>query len=148
MIDLGRIVPVIVLDRAQDAERLGPALAAGGLRAAEATFRTEAAAEAIRILSEQPDLCVGAGTVLTEDQVDRAAEAGARFVVSPGFSPRVVAHCARRGLPVLPGAATWWPSTMRKTGPFVSCSNRLQKSMKTVAVNLPSNAAKRRAPWP
>jgi 2-dehydro-3-deoxyphosphogluconate aldolase/(4S)-4-hydroxy-2-oxoglutarate aldolase len=106
MIDLGRVVPVIVLDRASDAEPLGVALAAGGLRAAEVTFRTGAAADAIAILSKRGDLLVGAGTVLTEAQVDEAAAAGARFVVSPGFAPRVVARCRLLGLPVLPGAAT------------------------------------------
>ncbi|HVQ91038.1 MAG TPA: bifunctional 4-hydroxy-2-oxoglutarate aldolase/2-dehydro-3-deoxy-phosphogluconate aldolase [Mycobacteriales bacterium] len=106
MIDLGRVVPVIVLDRARDAEPLGAALAAGGLRAAEVTFRTDAAADAIRILSERDDLLVGAGTVVTEAQVDEAAAAGARFVVSPGFSARVVAHCQAIGMPALPGAAT------------------------------------------
>jgi 2-dehydro-3-deoxyphosphogluconate aldolase/(4S)-4-hydroxy-2-oxoglutarate aldolase len=106
MIDLGRVVPVIVLDRARDAEPLGAALAAGGLRAAEVTFRTGAAAAAIRILSERDDLLVGAGTVVTEAQVDEAAAAGARFVVSPGFSSRVVAHCRMLGMPALPGAAT------------------------------------------
>ncbi len=106
MIDLGRVVPVIVLDQAGDAEPLGAALAAGGLRAAEVTFRTDAAADAIRILSERDDLLVGAGTVVTEAQVDEAAAAGARFVVSPGFSARVVAHCQAIGMPALPGAAT------------------------------------------
>jgi 2-dehydro-3-deoxyphosphogluconate aldolase/(4S)-4-hydroxy-2-oxoglutarate aldolase len=106
MIDLGRVIPVIVLDQARDAEPLGAALAAGGLRAAEVTFRTDAAADAIRILSERDDLLVGAGTVVTEAQVDEAAAAGARFVVSPGFSARVVAHCRQLDMPVLPGAAT------------------------------------------
>jgi 2-dehydro-3-deoxyphosphogluconate aldolase/(4S)-4-hydroxy-2-oxoglutarate aldolase len=106
MIDLGRVVPVIVLDRAEDAEPLGAALAAGGLRAAEVTFRTPAAAEAIRILSERDDLVVGAGTVVSQAQVDQAAAAGARFVVSPGFSSRVIARCRTFDLPALPGAAT------------------------------------------
>ncbi|MEU4380773.1 bifunctional 4-hydroxy-2-oxoglutarate aldolase/2-dehydro-3-deoxy-phosphogluconate aldolase [Micromonospora echinofusca] len=101
-----RILPVVVLDAARDAAPLADALVRGGLRSAEVTFRTDAAAEAIRVMSERPDLLVGAGTVLTPDQVDRAVEAGARFVVTPGFSPQVVARCQERGVPVFPGVAT------------------------------------------
>lgn len=101
-----RILPVVVLDDATSAPALAAALTAGGLRAIEVTFRTAAAADAIRVMSERPDLLVGAGTVLTPAQVDEAAAAGARFVVSPGFSPTVVRHCQERGLPVFPGAAT------------------------------------------
>ncbi|TCB98430.1 bifunctional 4-hydroxy-2-oxoglutarate aldolase/2-dehydro-3-deoxy-phosphogluconate aldolase [Micromonospora zingiberis] len=102
----GRILPVVVLDDARDAAPLGAALTAGGLRSVEVTFRTDAAADAIRVMSEDPDLFVGAGTVLTPAQVDEAVAAGARFIVSPGFSPRVVAHCQQVGVPVFPGAAT------------------------------------------
>ena len=105
-ISAGRILPVVVLEDAAKAAPLAVALAAGGLHSVEVTFRTEAAADAIRVMAEQPDLLVGAGTVLTPAQVDRAVEAGARFVVSPGFSPRVVAHCQELGVPVFPGAAT------------------------------------------
>ncbi|MEV4463849.1 bifunctional 4-hydroxy-2-oxoglutarate aldolase/2-dehydro-3-deoxy-phosphogluconate aldolase [Micromonospora echinofusca] len=101
-----RILPVVVLDAARDAAPLADALLRGGLRSAEVTFRTDAAAEAIRVMSERPDLLVGAGTVLTPAQVDRAVEAGARFVVTPGFSPKVVARCQERGVPVFPGVAT------------------------------------------
>lgn len=101
-----RLLPVVVLEDAASAEPLAAALTAGGLRAIEVTFRTAAAADAIRAMAERPDLLVGAGTVLTPAQVDQAAEAGARFVVSPGFSPAVVRHCQERGLPVFPGAAT------------------------------------------
>jgi len=101
-----RLLPVVVLEDAGGAEPLAVALTAGGLRSVEVTFRTEAAAEAIRIMAENPDLLVGAGTVLTPAQVDAAAEAGAKFVVSPGFSAAVVAHCQEVGLPVYPGAAT------------------------------------------
>ncbi|SCG17480.1 2-keto-3-deoxy-phosphogluconate aldolase [Micromonospora echinofusca] len=101
-----RILPVVVLDAARDAAPLADALVRGGLRSAEVTFRTDAAAEAIRVMSERPDLLVGAGTVLTPDQVDRAVEVGARFVVTPGFSPQVVARCQERGVPVFPGVAT------------------------------------------
>ncbi|GAA3755007.1 bifunctional 4-hydroxy-2-oxoglutarate aldolase/2-dehydro-3-deoxy-phosphogluconate aldolase [Plantactinospora mayteni] len=101
-----RILPVVVLEDAASAPALAAALTEGGLRAIEVTFRTAAAAEAIRLMAERPDLLVGAGTVLTPAQVDQAADAGARFVVSPGFSPAVVRHCQQRGLPVFPGAAT------------------------------------------
>ncbi|WP_241825635.1 bifunctional 4-hydroxy-2-oxoglutarate aldolase/2-dehydro-3-deoxy-phosphogluconate aldolase [Micromonospora sp. CB01531] len=102
----GRILPVVVLHGARAADPLGAALIAGGIRSAEVTFRTDAAADAIRALSGNPDLLVGAGTVLTREQVDRAIEAGARFVVSPGFSPAVVHHCQALGIPVFPGVAS------------------------------------------
>ncbi|MFV2113214.1 bifunctional 4-hydroxy-2-oxoglutarate aldolase/2-dehydro-3-deoxy-phosphogluconate aldolase [Micromonospora sp. LOL_025] len=101
-----RILPVVVLDDARDGAPLADALVRGGLRCAEVTFRTDAAAEAIRVMSERPDLLVGAGTVLTPAQVDRAVEAGARFVVTPGFSPAVVRRCQELGVPVFPGVAT------------------------------------------
>jgi 2-dehydro-3-deoxyphosphogluconate aldolase / (4S)-4-hydroxy-2-oxoglutarate aldolase len=101
-----RILPVVVLERADDAASLGQALQAGGLPCAEITFRTEAAEEAIRVLAEDPAMLVGAGTVLRPEQVDVAAQAGARFIVTPGFSPTVVRHCLERGIPVYPGVAT------------------------------------------
>lgn len=101
-----RVVPVVVLDRAQDAAPLGRALLAGGLPCAEVTFRTPAAAEAIRELATDPRLLVGAGTVVRADQVDIAVAAGAAFVVSPGFSLAVVRRCQQVGVPVLPGVAT------------------------------------------
>ncbi|MBQ0895719.1 bifunctional 4-hydroxy-2-oxoglutarate aldolase/2-dehydro-3-deoxy-phosphogluconate aldolase [Micromonospora sp. U56] len=102
----GRILPVVVLDDARDAAPLAAALVEGGLHSVEVTFRTDAAAEAIRAMSERPDLLVGAGTVLTPAQVDRAVEAGARFVVSPGFGPAVVRHCQQLGVPVFPGVTS------------------------------------------
>ncbi|MGC5329173.1 bifunctional 4-hydroxy-2-oxoglutarate aldolase/2-dehydro-3-deoxy-phosphogluconate aldolase [Micromonospora sp. DT62] len=101
-----RILPVVVLDAARDAAPLAEALVRGGLPCAEVTFRTDAAAESIRVMSERGDLLVGAGTVLTPAQVDRAVEAGARFVVTPGFSPAVVRRCQEAGVPVFPGVAT------------------------------------------
>jgi 2-dehydro-3-deoxyphosphogluconate aldolase/(4S)-4-hydroxy-2-oxoglutarate aldolase len=101
-----RLVPVVVLERAEHASALGAALMAGGLPCAEITFRTEAAEEAIRILSRDRDMLVGAGTVLHPEQVDHAVEAGARFIVSPGFSPAVVGRCRERGVVVYPGVAT------------------------------------------
>jgi 2-dehydro-3-deoxyphosphogluconate aldolase/(4S)-4-hydroxy-2-oxoglutarate aldolase len=102
----GRILPVVVLNDARDADPLAAALVQGGLHSIEVTFRTEAAADAIRAMSERPELLVGAGTVLTPAQVDQAVEAGARFVVSPGFGPAVVRHCQQLGVPIFPGAAT------------------------------------------
>ena len=105
------IIPVVVLDDAKDAEHLGRALCEGGLPCAEVTFRTAAAAEAIAALTRNfPEMLVGAGTVLTPEQADAAAEAGAKFIVSPGLNPRVVKHCLDKGLPVTPGTQT--PSEM------------------------------------
>ncbi|WP_433047651.1 bifunctional 4-hydroxy-2-oxoglutarate aldolase/2-dehydro-3-deoxy-phosphogluconate aldolase [Dactylosporangium sp. CS-033363] len=101
-----KIVPVVVLDDAGAAAGLADALLAGGLGLAEVTFRTAAAADAIAAMAARPGMLVGAGTVLTAAQVDRAVDAGARFVVSPGFSPAVVARCQTRGVPVLPGVAS------------------------------------------
>lgn len=101
-----RLVPVVVLDDAAAAADLGTALVEGGLPVAEVTFRTAAAAESIRAMSANRDLLVGAGTVLTPAQVDEAVDAGARFVVSPGFSRAVVDRCAERGVLALPGAVT------------------------------------------
>ena len=101
------IIPVVVLNDAKDALPLGRALTEGGLPAAEVTFRTDAAEESIRILSKEfPDMLVGAGTVLTKDQVDRAAAAGAKFIVSPGFDAEIVSYCIEKGIPVCPGTQT------------------------------------------
>lgn len=101
------IIPVVVLDDAKDAKALGEALMNGGLPAAEVTFRTAAAEEVIRILSTDfPDMLVGAGTVLTCEQADRAMAAGAKFIVAPGFNPHVVKHCLEKGYPVTPGVQT------------------------------------------
>jgi 2-dehydro-3-deoxyphosphogluconate aldolase/(4S)-4-hydroxy-2-oxoglutarate aldolase len=101
-----RIVPVVVLDDADDAAALGQALVAGGLPVAEVTFRTAAAERAIAVLAARGDVLVGAGTVLTPGQVDRAVGAGARFVVSPGLSRAVVERCGEHGVVALPGAVT------------------------------------------
>ena len=102
-----RLLPVVVLERADSAAPLADALLAGGLHCVEITFRTEAAPEAIAaIVDRSPDLVVGAGTVLTPRQVDQAVGAGARFVVSPGFGPAVVRRCQELGVPVFPGVAT------------------------------------------
>ena len=100
------IVPVVVLDEAKDAAPLAKALCEGGLPCAEVTFRTAAAEESIRIMSEQfPEMLVGAGTVLTTEQVDRAVAAGAKFIVSPGMNPRIVKYCVEKGILITPGCA-------------------------------------------
>lgn len=101
------IVPVVKLNRADDAVPLARALTAGGLPVAEITFRTDAAGESIRrIAVELPEMLVGAGTVLSIEQVERAVAAGAKFIVTPGFNPRVVKHCLERNIPVFPGCPT------------------------------------------
>ena len=100
------IVPVVVLNDPKDAEPLAQALCDGGLPCAEVTFRTDAAEESIRIISEKfPNMLVGAGTVLTTNQVDRAVAAGAKFIVSPGLNPRIVKYCVEKQIPITPGCA-------------------------------------------
>ena len=107
------IVPVVVLDDAADAAPLAKALCDGGLACAEVTFRTAAAEESIRIMTtEYPDMVVGAGTVLTTDQVDRAIAAGAKFIVSPGLDPKIVTYCIEKNIPITPGVVT--PSEIAK----------------------------------
>ena len=101
-----RVVPVVVLNDAKDAAPLGAALQAGGLPLAEVTLRTAAALESLRIMSSNPDIVAGAGTVITADQVDSAVAAGARFIVSPGFSEAVVERAREHAVPVIPGIAT------------------------------------------
>ena len=101
------IIPVVVLDDAHDAAPLSKALIEGGLPCAEVTFRTDAAAEAIGIMSHEfPGLLVGAGTVLTPGQAEQAIKAGAKFIVSPGLNPDVVKYCIDRDVPVTPGTQT------------------------------------------
>lgn len=101
------VVPVVVLTDTKDAAPLAQALAEGGLPCVEITFRTEAAEESIRIMSEGfPEILVGAGTVLTIDQVDRAMAAGAKFIVSPGFDPEIVDYCLSKEIPIFPGCIT------------------------------------------
>ncbi|CAM3506064.1 bifunctional 4-hydroxy-2-oxoglutarate aldolase/2-dehydro-3-deoxy-phosphogluconate aldolase [Isoptericola cucumis] len=102
-----RLVPVVVVDGADQGARLADALVAGGLPVAEITLRTAGGIDAIRAVARtQPDVVVGAGTVTTADQVDAVADAGARYVVSPGLSEAVVRRAQHHGLPVLPGVAT------------------------------------------
>ena len=101
------IVPVVVLNRVEDAKPLANALCEGGLKCAEVTFRTDAAEESIKVMTtEFPDMLVGAGTVLTIEQVDRAVAAGAKFIVSPGFDPEIVDYCIEKDIPVVPGCIT------------------------------------------
>lgn len=100
------IVPVVVIEDAKQALPLAEALCAGGLPCAEVTFRTAAARDAIREMKKKENMLVGAGTVLTTDQVDEAVDAGAEFIVSPGFNRKVVRHCQEKGVPVIPGVCT------------------------------------------
>ena len=107
------IVPVVVLNDSKDAEPLADALCEGGLACAEVTFRTEAAAESIKTMSEKhPEMLVGAGTVLTIEQVDEAVAAGAKFIVSPGLNPEVVKYCLDKNIAITPGVVT--PSEMEQ----------------------------------
>ena len=111
------IIPVVVIEDAKDAEALGRALKEGGLACAEITFRTTAAADSIKIMTEKfPEMPVGAGTVLTVEQVDKAVAAGAKFIVSPGLNPDVVAHCIKMGIPIIPGTCT--PTDVEKAMTF------------------------------
>jgi 2-dehydro-3-deoxyphosphogluconate aldolase/(4S)-4-hydroxy-2-oxoglutarate aldolase len=105
---LGRhgVIPVITLDHPRQAGPLARALVAGGLACAEITFRTSAAEAGVSALAEDPALLVGAGTIVSTDQADRAVAAGARFIVMPGFDARLIEHCRALGVPVFPGVAT------------------------------------------
>ena len=101
------IVPVVVLNDVNDALPLGECLMKGGLPCAEVTFRTAAAEESIRRLAKAyPDMIIGAGTVLTCEQADRAIDAGAKFIVSPGFNPKVTEYVLKKGMPMTPGVCT------------------------------------------
>lgn len=100
------IVPVVKIDRVEDAVPLAKALCEGGLPCAEVTFRTAAAEGAIKAISDAfPNMLVGAGTVLTPEQVDKAVNAGAKFIVSPGLNPKTVRYCVEKGIPITPGTA-------------------------------------------
>ena len=101
-----RLIPVVALQRAEDAEPLADALCAGGLPCAEITLRTDAALKIIRALAKRDDFLLGAGTVHSAEQAETAVEAGARFVVAPGFNPRTVKWCQENEVPVFPGIAT------------------------------------------
>jgi 2-dehydro-3-deoxyphosphogluconate aldolase/(4S)-4-hydroxy-2-oxoglutarate aldolase len=99
-----KVIPVIAIDNAEDIIPLGNVLAENGLPAAEITFRSDAAVEAIRLLKQhQPDMLIGAGTVLNREQVIAAKEAGASFIVSPGFNPNTVRACQELEIDIVPG---------------------------------------------
>ncbi|MCD7737718.1 MAG: bifunctional 4-hydroxy-2-oxoglutarate aldolase/2-dehydro-3-deoxy-phosphogluconate aldolase [Lachnospiraceae bacterium] len=101
------IVPVVVINKVEDAVPLAKALCAGGLPCAEVTFRTAAARDAIKAMTEAcPEMVVGAGTVLNAEQVDAAVEAGATFIVSPGLNPKTVKYCQEKGVPITPGTSS------------------------------------------
>jgi 2-dehydro-3-deoxyphosphogluconate aldolase / (4S)-4-hydroxy-2-oxoglutarate aldolase len=101
-----KLIPIVVMDNADHARGFGDVLAAGGLPLAEVTFRTPAAEQAVRTLAARGDLVVGAGTILTTEQADRAIDAGAQFLVAPGTNPKVLEYAAKRGVPMTPGVAT------------------------------------------
>lgn len=104
--DIG-VVPVAAVERAEDAVPVAQALCAGGLPCVEITFRTKSAGESIRRITENcPEILVGAGTVLTTKQVDEAAQAGAAFIVCPGFDVEIVDYCIQKEIPVFPGCVT------------------------------------------
>lgn len=102
------VVPVIKLNNPErDAAPLAKALCEGGVPVAEVTFRAEGADKAIKIMREEcPDMLVGAGTVLTTEQVDKAISAGTQFIVTPGFDPEIVAYCVEKNMPIYPGCTT------------------------------------------
>lgn len=101
------IIPVIKLENPEKSVALGKALLDGGINYAEVTFRTATAAETIKRMSDAfPEMTVGAGTVLTTDQAQKAVWCGAQFIVSPGLNPKVVSWCIDRNIPVIPGIAT------------------------------------------
>ena len=101
-----KLIPVIAIEAADQAIRLGTTLVENGLPIAEITFRTKAAGEAIRQLAKLEDLMLGAGTVLSTDQVQEAVDAGAQFMVTPGFNPKVVDYCGKNRIPIIPGVCT------------------------------------------
>ncbi len=98
-----KIIPVVTINKTSEAEPLAKALTAGGLPCAEITLRTDSGLDAIRLLSKNSSLLLGAGTILTVDQASAARDAGAQFVVSPGFNPKVVRHCQKLNIPIFPG---------------------------------------------
>ena len=101
-----KLIPVVVIEDAADATPLGQALLDGSLPCVEVTFRTAAAPRALAALDELGGLLVGAGTVLTVDQIKQAVDSGAKFIVTPGFNPQVVGYCVDNGIPITPGVCT------------------------------------------
>jgi 2-dehydro-3-deoxyphosphogluconate aldolase/(4S)-4-hydroxy-2-oxoglutarate aldolase len=111
-----RIIPVVAIHDAQNANSLADALIEGGLPSAEITFRTEAALDAISCMAKRGDILVGAGTVLKVEQAKQAIDSGACFIVSPGFNPKVVQYCVENHIPVTPGTST--PTDIEKAIDF------------------------------
>lgn len=106
-LSLAGIIPVVKIEKVEQALPLAEALLQADITAIEITFRTAAAAEVIRTLSQHyPELLIGAGTVLTPQQVDQAIEAGAQFIVTPGFNPNTVAYCVEKKIPIIPGCSS------------------------------------------
>ena len=101
-----KLIPVVALESAEDAEPLADALCAGGLPCAEITFRTDAALDCLRALADRPDFLIGAGTIHSAEQAQAAVGAGAQFIVTPGFNSRTVTWCAENNVPIFPGIAT------------------------------------------
>jgi 2-dehydro-3-deoxyphosphogluconate aldolase/(4S)-4-hydroxy-2-oxoglutarate aldolase len=101
-----RVIPVVAIENARDAAPLADALIEGGLPCAEITFRTAAAIDAMHTMAQRGDILVGAGTVLKVDQVKAAVDAGAQFMVSPGFNPKVVGYCVENNIAITPGICT------------------------------------------
>jgi 2-dehydro-3-deoxyphosphogluconate aldolase / (4S)-4-hydroxy-2-oxoglutarate aldolase len=101
-----KLIPMVVMDKAEHAAPFADALVRGGLPVAEITFRTPAAEPAIRAMAQRKDLIVGAGTVLSTEQAERAIGAGAQFIVAPGMNPKIVEHVLKRGVPMVPGVVT------------------------------------------
>jgi len=101
------VLPLMTVNDPKDAVKVGEALLEGGLPIAEVTFRTDAAEAAIKLMAKElPEMLLGAGTVLTTEQADKARDAGAKFCVSPGFNPSVVSHCNAMAFPIAPGVCT------------------------------------------
>jgi 2-dehydro-3-deoxyphosphogluconate aldolase/(4S)-4-hydroxy-2-oxoglutarate aldolase len=101
-----RVIPVVAIQDAKDSMKLADTLIKGGLPCAEITFRTSAAVDAMRIMAQRGDILVGAGTVLKVDQVKAAVDAGAQFMVSPGFNPKVAGYCVENNIIITPGIST------------------------------------------
>ncbi|WP_299573798.1 bifunctional 4-hydroxy-2-oxoglutarate aldolase/2-dehydro-3-deoxy-phosphogluconate aldolase [uncultured Shewanella sp.] len=99
-----KVIPVIAIEKADDAIPLGKALVENGMNCAEVTYRTACASQAIRNMREAfPDMLIGAGTILTTEQVDDAIDSGVDFIVSPGFNPKIVQYCLDKNIPMIPG---------------------------------------------
>ena len=145
------IVPVIKIEDVEKAVPLAKALCEGGLPCAEVTFRTAQAEEAIRRITEAvPEMLVGAGTVLTTEQVDRAVGAGAKFIVSPGFNRKIVTYCIEKGVPVTPGCSS--PSDVEQALECGQCaaptppSNSCPRAASVPRISMNTSLSRRSSP--